>query len=129
MSSPENKEGPQYRSFTLGEVLFFATGGLIVSPKHRDDFDSILDMAAYMTGLNDVHFLELEGIVKRCQDTVVAQHPKVEAIAQKIKAGEIEPLWQASDGDPALLRQLITDWLDSQEEEPGTLLELKPLDN
>jgi hypothetical protein len=124
---PESKTGPQYRSFSLGEVLFFATGGRLVSPKHQTDVDSVFDIAAYMTGVEDVHMLELQGIASQCRDAVIAQHPELEPIAEKFETGETEALWEQCNGDRELWHGAISDWLDSQQDEPGTLLELIPL--
>lgn len=125
--SPESKTAPQYRSFSLGEVLFFATGGRLVSPKHQTDLDSLFDITEYMTGIRGVHILELGRIAARCRDVVLAQHPELEAIAEKFETGETEALWQTCNGDRELWHQLLTDWLDSQQEEPGALVELVPL--
>lgn len=126
-TSPESKTGPQYRSFSLGEVLFFATGGRLVSPKHQTDLDSLFDIAAYMTGVEDVHMLELGGIATRCRDAVLARHPELEPIAEKFETGETEALWEQCNGDRQLWHRVLADWLDAQQEEPGVLLELKPL--
>lgn len=127
MTSPESKTGPQYRSFSLGEVLFFATGGRLVSPRHQTDQDSLFDITEYMTGIKAVHVLELAGIASRCRDAVIAQHPELEAIAEKFETGETEALWQTCNGDRELWHRVLTDWLDSQQEEPGALLELRPV--
>jgi hypothetical protein len=118
---------PQYRSFSLGEVLFFATGGRLVSPKHQTDLDSLFDIAEYMTGIRGVHMLELSGVASRCRDIVIEQHPELEAIAEKFETGETEALWRTCNGDRKLWHQKLTEWLDSQQEEPGSLLTLVPV--
>lgn len=128
--SPETKEvGSRYRAYSLGEVLFFATGGRLCSPIHQRDIQPLLAMCAYMIGEPnaDVHMLEAGGIAMRCQEAVLEQHPHLKAIAEKFETGETEAIFQTCNGDMELWHQKLDEWLDAQQDEPGKLLPLIPL--
>jgi hypothetical protein len=118
---------PKYRSFSLAEVLFFATNGRLVAQIHQTDIDSLFDIAGYMTGYQDVHMLELDGIAKSCRDVVIAQHPELAAIAERFENGDTEAIWQSCNGDRQLFFEKLNPWLDAQQEQPGALLTLVPV--
>jgi hypothetical protein len=100
------------RPFRLGDVLSVTTERL-VSPRHMEGVHEILD---YLTG--DTLFThQLPRAMGECKPALLAQHPQLAEVQVPDDLGNSE--------DPVAE---VADWLASQVEQYGEMLEISPLD-
>lgn len=113
----------EYREFSLGEVLFLATGGRVVSPLHRHSLDGIRDILSYMTGFSvaDISWLAAARLASDCQAHVLAQHSWLAGIADRINT-ELDPLLTPLMDQPAEFDRAANQWLDQQHAGPIMLM-------
>lgn len=116
----------KYRDFQLDEVLYFATGGRVCAPQHREDISPVIDVAAYMVG-RSVHPSGLRGIAKMCQDVVLGQHPSLRTVAHRVQAGELDALYRKADGDERAYQASLANWLELATQLSGKRFTLVPL--
>lgn len=111
----------QTRQFHLGDVLSITTGRL-VSNRH---IDGVYDILNFMTGDN-LFTYQLPGAGDECKPHLLDQHPGLNTPEMD---EALTALDRNLDGveDKEDCEQIVRDWLASQVEKYGEMLDVKPI--